>query len=122
MRPTEHRPFQKFQAIDMPLYSPIAPRQREGRPHGRVITTNAIDKAASLCHTARFCSCEPSIQCLCLAFFEEGHEFLAQEIDRVQFGTSLADLLDLLLLNNGQLLNRSFLERRPAKAAERVIL
>ena len=85
MSTTEHLALQKFQAIHMPLRCAITPRQGAGSMNSCIVATNAIDKAAEFRHTAFFCSLEPGVQCLRLPFFEQGHKFLAQHVDGVEF-------------------------------------
>ena len=81
MGTTEHLALQKFEPIDMALRDAITPRQAESRMNSSIISTNAVDKAAKFAYMTRFCSLEPAVQCLHLAFFEHGHKFLAR-VDR----------------------------------------
>src|SRR5712692_6495561 len=78
MGTAKHLPLQKFEPIDMALRDAIAPRQAESRVNSSIISTNAEDFAAEFAHMTRFCSLEPAVQCLHLAFFEHGHKFLAK--------------------------------------------
>ena len=63
-----------------------------------IVATNAVDKAAQFRHTALFSSLEPGVQCLRLPFFEQGHKFLAQHVDDVEFVVAVY-LLNLLPLH-----------------------
>src|SRR5947199_5582612 len=60
------------------LRDAIAPGQAESSVNSGIISTNPIDKAAQFLHVSLFRSLEPSISCLCLAFFEQSHTFLPQ--------------------------------------------
>ncbi len=102
MSATKHLAFEKFEPIDMPLRSAVTPRQGAGRANSSIVSTNAVDKAAQFRHTALFRSLEPGVQCLRLLFFEQGHKFLAQEIDGVEFLMEV-HLLNLVLLHLGKL-------------------
>src|SRR5215469_3817003 len=104
MSTTKHLALQKLEPIDMALRDAIAPRHAESRVNSSIISTNAVDKAAQFTHMTRFCSLEPAVQCLHLAFFEHGHKFLAQQIDGVEVRTGLTDRLNLLLLLGRQFL------------------
>src|SRR3989442_4608119 len=88
----------------MPLNDAITPRQRARRSHSSIIPSDPIDKATQFAHLALFSSLEPSIKGLDLAFFEQGHELLAQEVDRPQFIAGLADVLKLVPLSRRQFL------------------
>ncbi len=102
MSATKHLAFEKFEPIDMPLRSAVTPRQGAGRANSSIVSTNAVDKAAQFRHTALLRSLEPGVQCLRLLFFEQGHKFLAQEIDGVEFLMEV-HLLNLVLLHLGKL-------------------
>ena len=78
MRPTEHLPLQKFQAIHMPLYDPITPLRRESGVNSGIIATYPVDKTREFSHMTGFGSVEPGVQCLRLAVFEHGHKLLAK--------------------------------------------
>src|SRR5438128_10968296 len=104
MGTAKHLPLEKFEAIDMALDDAITPRQRACRSHSSVIPSDPIDKAPQFAHLALFSSLEPSIKRLDLAFFEQGHELLAQEVDCPQFIAGLADVLKLLPLPRRQFL------------------
>src|SRR5437588_6649759 len=99
MSTTKHLPLEKFEAIDMSLDDAIAPGKRASGAHRSIIARDAIDKADEFSHLALFCPLEPGVQGLSLAFSEQHHKFLAQEVDAAQFLTALADVLNLLLLN-----------------------
>src|SRR6266487_329334 len=102
MGTAKHLALEKFEAVDMALRGPITPGQRASSTYSSIVSTNAVDKAAQFRHTALFRSLEPGVQCLRLLFFEQGHKFLAQAIDGVEFLVEV-HLLKLLLLHLGEL-------------------
>src|SRR6266568_4920928 len=101
MSATKHLALEKFESIDMALRRAVTPRQGARRANSSIVSTNAVDKAAQFRHTALFRSLEPSVQCLRLPFFEQGHKFLAQQVDGAQFLMEVY-LLNLLLLHFGE--------------------
>src|SRR5436853_7423890 len=54
MGTAKHLALEKFEAVDMALRGPITPGQRAGSTHSGIVSTNAVDKAAELRHTALF--------------------------------------------------------------------
>src|SRR2546423_12401288 len=88
----------------MPFDDAITPRQRARCSHSSIIPPDPIDEAPQFAHLALFCSLEPAIKRLDLAFFEQGHEFVAQEVERLEFIAGLADGLKLLPLPRRQFL------------------
>src|SRR5450755_1142900 len=102
MSTTKHLALQKFETVDVALRGPITPRQAASSANSGIVSTNAVDKAAQFPHAALFCSLEPGVQSLCLPFFEQGHKFLAQQVDGAEFLIQ-GDLFNLLLLHLGEL-------------------
>src|SRR5258708_25407465 len=101
MGTTEHLALQKFEPVHLALCGPIAPGQRAGSTNSGIVSTDPVDKAGQFRHMARFCSREPGVQYLHLAFFEQGDKFLAQEVDSAQVLIK-GHLLNLSLLHFGE--------------------
>src|SRR5438876_7404914 len=101
MGTAKHLALEKFEAVDMALRGPITPGQRASSAHSGIVSTNAVDKAAEFRHTALFRALEPGVQCLRLPFFEQGHKFLAQQVDGAEFLIEVY-LLNPLLLHLGE--------------------
>src|SRR6266487_2320199 len=104
MRAAKHLALQKFEPVDMPLRDAITLRPRASSTNSGIISTDAIGKAPQFCYLALLRFLEPPIQCLFLAFFEQGHKFLTQEVDGAKFVTCPANLIDLLALERSQFL------------------
>ena len=98
MGTAKHLALEKFEAVDMALRGSITPGQRAGSTHSGIVSTNAEDLAAEFRHPVLFRSLEPPISCRHLAFFEQSHKFLAQQVDGVEFLMEV-HLLKLLLLH-----------------------
>src|SRR6266567_6787091 len=85
MGTTKHLPFQKFQAIHMPLNDAIAPRKRESRPYSGIITANAIGKTLEFGDLAFRCTLKPVRKLLRLTLLEQFNELLSQTIHPMEF-------------------------------------
>ena len=105
MGTAEHVALQKFEPVDVSLRSAITPRQGAGSVHSGIVSTNPVDKAAQFGHLTGFCSLQPGVQCLHLAFFEHGDKLLAQEVDGAEVLVAV-HLRNLLLLHLGEFRGR----------------
>src|SRR6266446_19021 len=101
MSATKHLALQEFEPVDMPLRGAITPRQAEGSANSGIVSTNPVDKAAQFAHMRGFCSLQPGVQGLRLAFFEHGDKLLAQEVDGAEVLVKV-HLRNLLLLHLGE--------------------
>src|SRR5712692_1664950 len=104
MRTAKHVALQKFEAIHMPLCGSITPWQRAGSANSGIVATNPEDLAGEFRHLALFRALEPFIKRLRPAFFQQGCEFLTQEVNHAEFIACLADMLNLMPLQCGQFL------------------
>ena len=101
MSATKHLAFQKFEPVDMSFRRAITPLRRESGVNSGIIATYPVDKTREFSHMIGFGSVEPGVQCLRLPFFEQGHKFLAQQVDGAEFLIEVY-LLNLLLLHLGE--------------------
>ena len=101
MGAAKHLTLQKFEPIDMSLCDAVTLGPGESCVHGGIIPQDAIGKTLEFGDLTRFRSVQPPMQYLGLPLFEQGHKFLAQAIDGVEFLVEV-HLLKLLLLHRGR--------------------
>ena len=98
----KHLALEHFEAVNLPLYWPRAPRQGDARFHGSIICSQALCEALKRLEPAGCGPLEPGLKLGGWALTHEGGKVLRQR-DRVSDCTLLvAELSELLLFVIGE--------------------